>query len=92
MGRPSKVRSETAAIVIKRFKAPGGPAIPFTNHACREALGRMLVHPLGELRRAHVLDAHSPDRNSMVAGPSRKELALPDVREQSQPRAVWSEP
>jgi hypothetical protein len=33
----------------------GSPAIPFANHAapCCQALGRMLLHPLGELRRAH---------------------------------------
>src|ERR1700737_3364791 len=36
------------------------PAIPFANHAapCRKALGRMLLHPLGELRRAHQAGLH----------------------------------
>src|SRR5229473_6717288 len=36
------------------------PAILFANHAapCRQALGRMLLHPLGELRRAHQAGLH----------------------------------
>ena len=36
------------------------PAILFTNHAapCRQALVRMLLHPLGELRRAHQAGLH----------------------------------
>ena len=54
--------SVIAVVVVKRFKASGeaafhlcSPAILSTNHAapCGEALGRMLLHPLGELRRAH---------------------------------------
>jgi hypothetical protein len=38
----------------------GSPAIPFANHAapCCQALGRMLLHPLGELRRAHQAGLH----------------------------------
>ena len=44
-------------------KAPStlsSPAILFANHAapCREALGGMLLHPLGELRRAHQAGLH----------------------------------
>ena len=36
------------------------PAILFANHAapCRQALGGMLLHPLGELRRAHQAGLH----------------------------------
>ena len=36
------------------------PAILFTNYAapCRQALGRMLLHPFGELRRAHQAGLH----------------------------------
>jgi hypothetical protein len=36
------------------------PAILFADHAapCRQALGRMLLHPLGELRRAHQAGLH----------------------------------
>jgi hypothetical protein len=53
--------SAIAAFVIKRkrtwtlLSTLSSPAIRSTNHAapCRQALGRMLLHPLGELRRAH---------------------------------------
>jgi hypothetical protein len=51
-----------------RFAHPGyaycfplsSPAVLLANHAapCRQALGRMLVHPLGELRRAHQAGLH----------------------------------
>jgi hypothetical protein len=36
------------------------PAILFADHAapCRQALGRMVLHPLGELRRAHQAGLH----------------------------------
>src|SRR5580704_9918286 len=36
------------------------PAIPFADHAapCRKALRRILLHPLGELRRAHQAGLH----------------------------------
>ena len=36
------------------------PASLFANHAapCRQALGRMLLHPFGELRRAHQAGLH----------------------------------
>src|ERR1700675_2702063 len=39
----------------KLLSTLSSPAILFANHAapCRQALGRMLLHPLGELRRAH---------------------------------------
>jgi hypothetical protein len=45
MGRPSKVRSETAAIVIKRFKAPGDPRsrLPIT-HVARRSAGCWFIH------------------------------------------------
>jgi hypothetical protein len=35
-------------------------AIPFTDHAapCRKALGRVALHPIGELRRAHQAGLH----------------------------------
>ena len=38
----------------------GSPAIPSANHAapCCQALGRMLLHPLGELRRTHQAGLH----------------------------------
>ena len=60
-------QSVIATIVTKRFKASGEadfhpklPAILFANHAapCRQAVGRMLLHPLGELRRAHQAGLH----------------------------------
>ncbi len=60
-------QSAIAAIVIKRFKASGkllstlsSPAILFAEHAapCRKPLGRMLLHPLGELRRTHQAGLH----------------------------------
>jgi hypothetical protein len=36
------------------------PAIQFANHTapCRQTLGGMLLHPLGELRRAHQAGLH----------------------------------
>ncbi len=36
------------------------PAVLFADHAapCRQALGGMLLHPLGELRRAHQAGLH----------------------------------
>ncbi len=39
----------------KLISTLSSPAILFANHAapCRQAFGRMLLHPLGELRRAH---------------------------------------
>jgi hypothetical protein len=39
----------------KLISTLSSPAILFANHAapCRQALGGMLLHPLGELRRAH---------------------------------------
>jgi hypothetical protein len=44
----------------KLLSTLNSPAILFTNHAapCRQALGRMLLHPLGELRRAHQAGLH----------------------------------
>jgi hypothetical protein len=40
--------------------ALSSPGILLANHAapCRQALGRMLLHPLGELRRAHQAGLH----------------------------------
>ena len=44
----------------KLLSTLSSPAIPFANHAapCCQALGRMLLHPLGELRRAHQAGLH----------------------------------
>src|SRR6266702_2164901 len=44
----------------KRPPASGAPAALLANHAapCRQALGRMLTHPFGELRRAHQAGLH----------------------------------
>jgi hypothetical protein len=44
----------------KLLSTLSSPAILFANHAapCRQALGRMLLHPLGELRRAHKAGLH----------------------------------
>ena len=44
----------------KLLSTLNSPAILFTNHAapCRQALGGMLLHPLGELRRAHQAGLH----------------------------------
>jgi hypothetical protein len=55
-------RSAIAAIRLsgskhfgKLLSTPSSPAILFAHHAtpCSQALGRMLFHPLSELRRAH---------------------------------------
>ena len=47
----------TVAASALQNPLPGlsSPAIMFAHYAapCRKALGRMLIHPLGELRRAH---------------------------------------
>jgi hypothetical protein len=39
----------------KLISTLSSPAILFANHAapCRQALGGMLLHPLGEMRRTH---------------------------------------
>ena len=44
----------------KLLSTLSSPAILFANHAapCRQALGGMLLHPLGELRRAHQAGLH----------------------------------
>jgi len=44
----------------KLLSTLSSPAILFAYHAapCRKALGRMLLHPLGELRRAHQAGLH----------------------------------
>ena len=44
----------------KLISTLSSPAILFANHAapCRQALGGMLLHPLGELRRAHQAGLH----------------------------------
>src|ERR1700716_2643989 len=44
----------------KLLSTLSSPATLFANHAgpCRQALGRMLLHPLGELRRAHPAGLH----------------------------------
>jgi len=44
----------------KLLSTLNSPAILFANHAapCRQALGGMLLHPLGELRRAHQAGLH----------------------------------
>ena len=44
----------------KLISTLSSPAILFSNHAapCRQALGGMLLHPLGELRRAHQAGLH----------------------------------
>jgi len=44
----------------KLISTLSSPAILFANHAapCRQALGGMLLHPLGELRRAHQTGLH----------------------------------
>src|SRR6266496_5949335 len=44
----------------KLLSTLSSPAILFANHTapCRQALGRMLLHPLGELGRAHQAGLH----------------------------------
>ena len=44
----------------KLLSTLNSPAILFADHAapCRKALGGMLLHPLGELRRAHQAGLH----------------------------------
>jgi hypothetical protein len=44
----------------KLISTLSSPAILFANHAapCRQALGGMLLHPLGDLRRAHQAGLH----------------------------------
>ena len=44
----------------KLLSTLNSPAILFADHAapCRQALGGMLLHPLGELRRAHQAGLH----------------------------------
>jgi len=44
----------------KLISTLSSPAILFANHAapCRQALGGMLLHPLGELRRGHQTGLH----------------------------------
>jgi hypothetical protein len=45
----------TAPVGLATNSTLSPPATRFADHAatCREALGRMLLHPFGELRRAH---------------------------------------
>ena len=63
----SIARIEYNATAVYWRRTPGkllstlsSPAIPQANHAapCRKTLGRMLFHPLGELRRAHQAGLH----------------------------------
>src|SRR5258705_9557661 len=83
------------------------PAILFANHAtpCRQALGGMLLHPLGELRRAHQTGLHrhvSEVRGGdglLVAICRRRETAehrddrdhdrIPSPRWTSAPMCIW---
>src|SRR3954453_13910744 len=69
--RPAKVVLDPALaeIILAGFLADyqrkplstlSSPAILSANYAapCRQTLGRMLIHPLGELRRAHQAGLH----------------------------------
>jgi transposase-like protein len=63
----------------KLLSTLSAPAILFANHAapCRQALGGMLLHPLGELRRAHQAGLH---RDAQIEG-AMLETWLPSIFE-----------
>src|SRR5262249_2575823 len=66
-----------------RRRSLNSSAILLADHAapCRQALGRMLPHPLGELRRAHQAGLHRDvgevrgGNNLLVANRGRREVA-----------------
>ena len=58
--RTNTTDEEPTRLFLKSFFNLSCSAIRFADHAapCRKALGRMLIHPVGELRRAHQAGLH----------------------------------